>query len=205
MSTIEEELSCPFCDFKETIPYKLMYHVETAHNETGESPFAVKDEPLHDQQQGRASPEPQQEVTTSETKTVPPSQSDNQQYVSCPHGCGERILLAELAVHTDLHLAENMAFEEAGVANEVHLSTGPCNDQQALIELSNAFTTDIPKSLRNYDQLQPTTPPNKSHRRTSLKDLILGSPSSPKTPKASASKIRRLGVSCGNSCPTLIY
>ena len=88
-----------------------------------------------------------------------------------------------------------MAFEEASVPSEVHLSTGPCNDKQAMIDLSNAFTINIPRSLRNYDQLQPTTPPIKSHRRTSLRDLILGSPTSPKTPKPGAGKIRRLGVS----------
>ena len=193
-----ETLSCPFCDFVDNDDYFLMQHVELIHPENGESPFIVQDTEVSDQGLGSTSLETIEEVPTTSRNPLPPRSNDTHQYVPCPLGCGERILSAELSVHTDLHMAESMAFEEGGLSTEIELSTGLCNDQQALVDMSNAFSTSIPKSLRNYDQLSSTTgstpPSTPRRRRPSLRDLFFGSPIIQKSPRSTAGDIRRLGV-----------
>src|ERR1700761_6828378 len=159
MSADSGQMGCPFCDFVDTDSYFLLQHVELLHPENGESPFIVKDEALTDQGLGRASPAIGKETALSNGQSLLPPPGEDQQYVPCPYSCGESILSAELPAHTDMHLAETMAFEEGSLPAAPELSTGPCNDEKALVDLSNAFNINIPKPLRNYDQLQPTTPP----------------------------------------------
>ena len=95
-----------------------------------------------------------------------------------------------------------MALDEAGLSPEPHQSTGPCNNAQAVEDISNHFTTTLPKALRNHEQLGPFTPPRTHVRkRSSLKEILLGSPASPRrrTPvkgvPVTDGRTRRLGVS----------
>jgi hypothetical protein len=197
------QLSCPFCDFKDADDYFLVQHVELLHPENGQSPFIAEDEITQ--------PYSSSLKTIEEGKKLEEGARDNESplngttssynYVECPI-CSEFIVSAESATHQDLHVAENIqTMEWAEVSGEHHstdleLSTGPCNDENALKDIANSFATEIPRSLRNYDQLQGYKQADK-RRRTSLKDLILGSPQrSPlKAPGGSPQKTRRLGVS----------
>lgn len=200
MSDSREDLTCPFCDFVDKDDYFLMQHVELIHPENGESPFIVKDESVAAQGLGRPSPKQNEEAAWSDGQPLLSTKSSTNKYIDCPHGCGESILSDELQVHQDLHFAENMAMDECEQPTGLELSTGPCIEEQALQEISKTFSTDLPRSLRNHDQLQPSTPSSgKKRTRPSLKELFLGSPSSssprertPKTP--TPGKTRRLGV-----------
>ena len=204
MAHNKETLSCPFCDFVDIDEYFLMQHVELIHPENGESPFIVQDTEVSDQGLGSTSLRTIEEAPTTNGNPFPPRSEEPQRYVPCPQGCGEYILSAELSVHADLHMAESMAFEEGGLSTSIELSTGPCNDEQALVDMSNAFSTSIPKSLRNYDQLGSSSAPNTPRRRrTSLRDLFFGSPTTQKSPKSTAGTIRRLGVRLSPDSPPL--
>jgi hypothetical protein len=82
------------------------------------------------------------------------------------------------------------------------LSTGAGNDTPAVDNISDHFTTDIPKSLRNLEQRGPDTSPRSYLKKKSpLKDLLLGSPGSPrrrgqiKSESVTDGRTRRLGVS----------
>lgn len=195
------QLSCPFCDFKDADEYFLVQHVELLHPENGQSPFIAQDEVIRPYssslmpiQEGKQLEEgakddesPQNEAPSSYT------------YMECPI-CSEYIVFAESATHQDLHVAENIqTMEWAEVSGEHHtpnleLSTGPCNDADALQDIANSFTTEIPRSLRNHDQIKGHKAGDK-RRRASLKDLLLGSPSKRSPIKSSSPhKTRRLGV-----------
>jgi len=194
MSNGQDNLSCPFCDFVDKDDYFLHQHVELIHPENGESPFVVKDASIADQGLGRVSPRHDEEVEWSNGQTLFSAKPSESNYLDCPYGCGESILSGELQVHQDLHVAEGMALEEHGHPAGLELSSG-CNDQQALTDISNTFSTDLPKSLRNYDQLQPSS--GNKRRRITWKDLFLGSSTSPKRRSPmnmSPGKTQRLGV-----------
>lgn len=140
------------------------------------------------------------EVATKPAVPPPDSQSGGEEpWVDCV--CGERVHFLELDAHSDMHAQEDISMDEADLTSNVELSSLRPTAEQPLNNISNSFSTDIPKPLRNYDQLHPQTPPS-NHKRQgpSLKDIFLGSPSSPKrkSPYPAVShkqgKTRRLGV-----------
>jgi hypothetical protein len=195
-----EDLPCPFCDFIDKDPYFLRQHVELIHPENGDSPFIVRD----DDGPSRVYDGEDEEAACQETQRPPSRNSKENEYVECPYDCGELIPSAELSSHKDFHVAEGMALADAGLSLEGQSSTGASNDTPAVDNISDHFTTDIPKSLRNLDQRGPDTPP-KSYlkKRSTLKDLLLGSPGSPrrrgliKSESVDDGRTRRLGVSQG--------
>ena len=198
MSSTMENPACPFCEFTDKDSYFMMQHVELIHPENGESPFIVReDDRLSRTYRG------EEEEAAQQQDQGPPSQiSKDNEYVECPYDCGELVQATELPSHKDFHVAEGMALAEAGMPSEVQSSSGPYNDSKALEDISNHFTTDIPKSLRNLDQRGPSTPPrNYIKKRSPLKDLLLGSPGSPrrrgslKSQAVTDGRTRRLGVS----------
>ena len=196
-----EPLSCPFCDFTDQDSYFLLQHVELIHPENGESPF-IATEQHHNESgsssdnqkdnEGEAAPQPEQ-TTPSFASSVELRPT----YVECPYHCGELVSSTELTSHTDLHLAENMAFEEEAL-RPVEFSVGACNDEQAVKHISAHFSTEIPKALRRDTDSPRTATPRKS----SLKELLFGG-SPLRTPtKVSGGGTRRLGVSSISSYST---
>ena len=195
-----EHLSCPFCDFTNKDPYFLMQHVELNHPENSDSPFIVRD----DDGPNRVDHGEDEEAACQETQRPPSRNSKENEYIECPYDCGERIPSAELSSHQDFHVAEGMALTDAGLPLEVRLSTGASNDSPAVDNISDHFTTDIPKSLRNLDHRSPDTPPRSYlKKRSPLMDFLLGSPGSPrrrgpiKSEPVTDGRTRRLGVSQG--------
>ena len=196
------QLSCPFCDFKDADEYFLVQHVELLHPENGQSPFIAQDEITQPYGSSLRTIEECEKIEEGARKSESPNgASSSYDYVECPI-CSEYIVSAESATHKDLHVAENFqTMEWAEVSGEHHssgleLSIGPCNDENALQDIANSFSTDIPRSLRNYDQLSGHHAGDK-RRRTSLRDLLLGSSPQRSPLKASSRsprKTRRLGV-----------
>src|SRR6202034_3469963 len=87
---------------------------------------------------------------------------------------------------------------------ELRWATNASNDTPAVDNISDRFTTDIPKSLRNLDQRGPDTPPRSYvKKRSPLKDLLLGPPGALrrrgqiKSEPVTDGRTRRLGVSQG--------
>lgn len=196
-----ETLSCPFCDFTDDDSYFMIQHVELLHPE-GESPFVVRednDDGLKEGDENAGSSDP-----------VTPASATGSDYVDCPHKCGEVIPAAELPNHIDFHIAEGMALEDVGL--DLDLSTGPCNDSQAVEDIATHFSTDLPQSLRNRGQLRQSRSPSghTSGSGRSLKDFLLGTPSPSKSRKDFNSisvpdgRVRRLGVSEPEALPTSI-
>lgn len=203
-----EDLACPFCDFTEKDPYFIIQHVETIHPENGESPFIVRDS----DRESRARCSGDEEAAQQGNQKPLSQNSEENEYVKCPHDCGELVPRAELSIHQNFHVAEEMALTEAGLPSEVQSSTDPANDAQVVQDVSNHFTMDLPKSLRNLDQRGPSTPQrNYIKKRSPLKDLLLGSPGSPrrrgpaKSEAVSDGRTRRLGVSQPAHRETLAY
>ena len=123
-------------------------------------------------------------------------------WVQC--ACGERVHFLELDAHSDMHAEENISIEEPEMpVKDYELSTLSSNAQYPSTDVSSSFSTHIPKSLRNYDQIYPSTPPrqNEKRRGPSLKEIFLGTPASPKRKSAYSAvsskqgKTKRLGVS----------
>ena len=142
-------LSCPFCDFTNYESYVLMLHVETLHSE-GDSPFEVR-EPT-------ASTAPDMEGARHAIgATASPSHELGEDYVECPErDCGESILLTELEVHTDMHLAEKMT------ADGLEGSTADSKRHPKKIKTVHGhpethFDTRLPSALRSLDP-----PPSRS-------------------------------------------
>ena len=193
-----EKMPCPFCEFTDTDSYFLMQHVELIHPENGESPFLVRG----DDEPSRAYLGGGEEITQQGNQGPLSQLSKENEYVKCPYDCGELVPTTELSSHTDFHVAEGMALAEAWPPSEAQSSAGPYNDSPGLEDISNHFTTDIPKSLRNLGQRGSSTPPRSYiKKRSPLKDLLLGSPTSPrrrgpvKSEPVTDGQTRRLGVS----------
>jgi len=142
--------------------------------------------------------------TATEHASFSSDDSDDQdeldEYVECP--CGERVTLAEIEEHSSLHADEDMDLPASALPLDVEYSTGSRNDKQAVRDISNSFSTDIPRSIRNHDQtFSKTHYRREGNRSFSLKELFLGdsslkkrrSPSNPVPP--SIGNARRLGVS----------
>lgn len=191
---------CPFCDFTDPDAYFLTLHVETVHPESGVSPFAVRERYDHNSNTRSVN----EAATIPSSSHAPAGKVDGHDYVNCPHGCGEQIPTEELMVHTDLHMAEAMAFEDFGLATPMDTSSEYSGDDQTSKSISNQFSHDIPAILRTSDQLDGASVSSRESRRSrqSLKDLFLGtarSPTQQKKPLAhsqvvSKGKIKRLGV-----------
>lgn len=197
------QLSCPFCDFKDADEYFLVQHVELLHPEGGQSPFIAEDEVTQPYSSSLKTIEEGKKLEEGAkgNESPPNGSTSTDDYVECPT-CSEFIVPAESATHQDLHVAENVqTMEWAEVSGEHHysdleLSTGPCDNENDLQDIAKSFSTEIPRSIRNYDQLKGHKQVDR-RRRTSLKDLILGPPQrSPlKTSTGSTNRSRRLGVS----------
>lgn len=146
-----EILNCPFCDYKESSDYQMLLHVEVFHSESGESPFAVKDEMEAAKQLQDTEPVAVASEPHSGRSTPTPVQ-----FVQCPYRCGEQIPADDLQFHTDFHLAEDMA------------------NHDAVIDVSNNFSTDISNALRNHDETltQVQSPTKDKGLISSLKDMF---------------------------------
>lgn len=188
-----DSFSCPLCDFTDRDSYFLLQHVELIHPENGESPFIATGD---DDENGRSSSsnqnndEEEAAVHDKQKHSSTLSMESPATYSECPYSCGELVASAELTSHTDLHLAENMAFEEE-VLHSVEYSTGACNDQQAAQDITTHFSTDIPKALRREIDNARTPKPRKS----SLKELLFGGAPRRTPAKVSGGGTKRLGVS----------
>lgn len=119
--------------------------------------------------------------------------------------CGERVDILELDAHADMHAQEDVSATDIDLVSEPCKAVDSSSTQRFPAELSNTFTTTISQALRSQDQLQPRTPPkNGKPRIPTLKEMFLGTSSSPKrrSPyKAVTSKqgrTQRLGVSHGH-------
>lgn len=194
-------LECPFCGFVQRDTYFLMQHVELTHPENGESPFIVKDdvEPAPPASSSTKDQEGATEADRNKEFDATEHRRNLHEYVECPKACGERLLAAELPSHMDMHIAEDLALEDAGVARQQDLTRESITEAPTQPDVSSVFSTRLPKALRNYSQLEPKTPPKDSQRRRiSLKDLFFESLSSPETKKKRGRKsdgaARRLGV-----------
>ena len=187
----DEAPLCPFCGYENDDSYFLTLHVETVHPESGESPFAVRGTTS-----GKKDFPPVGEGSTADTLSYRDREHD---YVQCPlQSCGEQVLRAELSTHTDFHVAEDMALEEIEASSVVFANDHDDED------ISSHFSTKLPLSLRNVDQLDRSSISSRESKsaRKSLKDFLLRDPRSPRrssdslgyTQLVATSKTRRLGV-----------
>lgn len=85
-------ISCPFCPFADSDGQFVSQHIEYCHPEGAD--FSLPDPESAPQR--------------------PSSADDTEKYVDCPHGCGEIVAAAELDIHLDLHVAEEVALDDSG-------------------------------------------------------------------------------------------
>ncbi|KAJ9603242.1 hypothetical protein H2200_012020 [Cladophialophora chaetospira] len=126
--------------------------------------------------------------------TSHPSPEGEAEWVQC--ACGERVHFLELDAHSDMHAQENISIDEPEMpVKDVELSTLRSSVQYPPADVSNSFSTSIPKSLRNYEQIQPSrAPPSHERRRgPSLKEIFLGNPASPKRRSAYSAVASKIG------------
>jgi hypothetical protein len=89
-------VKCPFCEFDDHDSNILVQHIDLCHPEDrAAADWAATQHDTHAHQQ--------------ELDTIIPDE-----YVPCPHGCGEIVANAELPLHLDLHLAESLALDDSG-------------------------------------------------------------------------------------------
>ncbi|KAI9683138.1 MAG: hypothetical protein M1829_005929 [Trizodia sp. TS-e1964] len=192
-------LTCPFCEFVDNDSYFLTLHVETLHSETGNSPFIVRDfgdvdkPPAVPEKVALDAPAPQG------LEETPDQVAASEDYINCPEDdCGEELLFADLSMHMDLHLAEQLTFNEfrdqaegsdrhCKKAKHSHISA---HSPPSYSGPDTNLTTDLPSALKNYDESleRPTFAEN-------LKQFFLG-PSSYWNGKGKlpgAIPLRRLG------------
>ena len=171
-----------------------MQHVGLVHPETDDSPFVVKDEA----ENKRKSAESVGAGAASRGAT-----SDDG-YIECE--CGETVLLSEFSSHSDLHLAEGMAFEKAEKIDISSNTTILSRDRSPYPD-TGTFAPIWPSdasSPSNRD-LGPDSTSNFQSRSTAHKhpytikdwaNVLLGTspPPRPKITKARRQSARRLGV-----------
>lgn len=154
-----EMLACPFCDYKERDDYQMLLHVEVFHSENGDSPFAVRDElaAARQVQELKLEPERNDGERTSPRPRSGRSTPSHLEFVECPFHCGEKVLSDDLQFHTDFHIAEDMATEDA-----------------AAVSITSNFSTDISNAIRNHDQVlsRVQSPTKEKSWTTSLKDMF---------------------------------
>lgn len=189
--------SCPFCDFSDLDSYFLTQHVELCHPENGYSPFSAE-------QYSDTS-----HLNREATYDIKPPCSGSQQgqlddYVNCPHGCGEQVASVELSNHLDFHVAEGMALEEAGMIESemrsldvyAHRSDYPLGDTERRLD----------SSLCNHSPVFKTKASQMSHQQQSSESSfsVIPSLTSPDARVAAADAadggIKRLGVPTNASC-----
>ncbi|KAJ6060416.1 hypothetical protein N7444_002270 [Penicillium canescens] len=129
--------SCPFCPFTDQDADFVIQHIEFCHPEFEGAGFLSDSPPV-------ASP-----------RLSPSVDDDADKYVGCPHGCGETVASAELSNHLDLHVAECMALDDAGVT-PAHSNAGASYEDDHSFEEDDSF--DILDSHRG--PLRPHDPPN---------------------------------------------
>ncbi|KAK4934239.1 hypothetical protein LTR66_015662 [Elasticomyces elasticus] len=91
---VDINISCPFCPFADSDAEFVSQHVEYCHPEGADSFSPGLENAL-------------QQSTLAD---------DTEKYVDCPHGCGEIVAAAELDIHLDLHVAEEVALDDSGTA-----------------------------------------------------------------------------------------
>ncbi|KAJ6063777.1 hypothetical protein N7499_012457 [Penicillium canescens] len=112
--------SCPFCPFTDQDADFVIQHIEFCHPEFEGAGFLSDSPPV-------ASP-----------RLSPSVDDDADKYVGCPHGCGETVASAELSNHLDLHVAECMALDDAGVT-PAHSNAGASYEDDHSFEEDDSF------------------------------------------------------------------
>lgn len=155
------------------------------------------------------SPFPRQEEEGTEGSRSPlphatPNDDDlhKQSWIGCV--CGERVHFLELDAHADMHAQENLSGVDIDLPTETRMPQ-PLTAEHYPHSVTKSFTTSIPESLRNVEQIPHRTPSRTSRKQLpSLKEMLLGTPESPKgkSPYKAVSskqgKTRRLGVGLAN-------
>lgn len=155
------------------------------------------------------SPIPRQEEEGTEGSPSPllhatPNDEDfhKQSWIGCV--CGERVHFLELDAHADMHAQENVSGVDIDLPAETRMPQ-PLAAEHYPHNVTKSFTTSIPESLRNVDRISHKTPSRTGKNRLpSLKEMLLGTPASPKgkSPYKAVSskqgKTRRLGVGLAN-------
>ncbi|KAJ5584083.1 uncharacterized protein N7459_003883 [Penicillium hispanicum] len=93
--------SCPFCPFSDSDASFVAEHIEFCHPDNGTRSAVFPS--THAAGTAGLTPSP-----------LPPNEDRPNQYIDCPHGCGETVTATELTTHLDLHVAEGIALEESG-------------------------------------------------------------------------------------------
>lgn len=185
---------CPFCPFEDGNSEMLLQHVGLIHPETDDSPFIVKDS---GRQKRRSVGEVKGGAKLRDT-------ASEHGYIECE--CGEIVLLSEFSSHSDLHLAEGMAFDEAGKAEFSHDTTILSRDQSPFPN-AGSFTPDWPANIGASSDGHPSSrPSSKSRPRGTVQkhpytvkdwaNVLLGTnpPPRPKVTRARRRGAKRLGV-----------
>ncbi|OAP56708.1 hypothetical protein AYL99_08820 [Fonsecaea erecta] len=216
----EQHLACPFCSFGSNDLASLESHVQRLHGSQqpdGQQPYnaasqlsdaelaqllafeeaglpaelALPDRPTVPARDENQPPE-------SATNIAPPPTSSRvgkeQSWVQC--ACGERVPFLELDAHSDMHAQENISVDEVEISSkDDELSTVRSTAQRPLANSSGSFSTHIPRSLRNYDQIQDRPPPLRSEKRRgpSLKNMFWGTRASPKRKSAGPAVSTEIG------------
>ncbi|KIV90930.1 hypothetical protein PV10_05531 [Exophiala mesophila] len=214
----DESLRCPFCSFVTDEFDDLQNHVDRSHAESDvggsaqswnsstahlndfelaqllafEEAGLPSELALSENSNAPARPgQGPEEATMNPRDDLPnPKVGDHETPSWVPCICGERVDMLELDAHADMHAQEDVSATDVDLVLE----------ERHPAQLSNGFTTTISQALRNQEQLQSRTPPKNGRTRISpLKEMFLGTSSSPKrsTPyKAVVSKqgrSKRLG------------
>lgn len=160
--------NCPFCPFSDSDSQFVYEHIDFCHPEGGIPPddgheSQRQDELLHDNQ----------------TPTPDDEEDYTEKYVDCPHGCGEIVANSELPSHMDLHLAEEIALDDSGIAQ-----TDPRNTDENIQKFDELLEDKYvpPQKGRGRKEFTQRAAPQKKNR----------SRSPPYT--APADGVRRLGV-----------
>src|SRR5215469_1094135 len=122
MATVEETTirECPFLcgkTFSGNDWYEYQLHVEEKHTEN--SGFVVREDGAPSEgEEGNAE---HSRPSTTNSKEVDnesiDSEEEKDEYVLCPKGCGEMVLLIEFDDHLDLHEAENTIIDDFASGN----------------------------------------------------------------------------------------
>jgi hypothetical protein len=125
----------------------MIQHVEIYHPENGYSPFTATQDP-----QDPVASSLRVEDRHQPSLASPAGDDVNNDYVDCPQDCGESIMVAELSSHLDLHIAERIALKEVGNATDDDLDK-PFGSDDNCEDVYERFTTNLPNSLRNRDEI----------------------------------------------------
>lgn len=120
--------SCPFCPFSDSDADFVSQHIDFCHPENG----------VH-------GPESLPQQITEPTSSLQPIRDDStEQFVDCPHGCGEIVTAAELSTHLDLHVAEGIALDEHE-SPHASLDARLASSDHDFSDQENTFDTEITK------------------------------------------------------------